>query len=180
MQCDFLDWSGGVFGSYYCRKDEKYIDKCTVNTYCDNSLRYRDCPIYSKSSGPDCYLTTAMCNILGYEDNCQTLEILRGFRDNYMKQTEECLPLLEDYDLVGPKVCEKMEKDENKFKVANIMLLEYITPAIKAIKEEYNDDAIEIYKEMTLNLMKHYGFDTSMLACEKENSVSKTRKKVQK
>lgn len=52
-QCDFLDWRWS--DSYYCRKTDKAVDKNTVNTYCDNSLRYRDCPIYC---GGGCYLTT--------------------------------------------------------------------------------------------------------------------------
>lgn len=52
-QCDFLDWRWS--DSYYCRKTDKAVDKNTVDMYCDNSLRYRDCPIYC---GGGCYLTT--------------------------------------------------------------------------------------------------------------------------
>ena len=181
MQCDYLEWRGGIFGGYYCQKDEKYIDNNTRNTYCDNSLNYRDCTIYKKSSSTGgCYLTTAMCNILGYEDNCRALDTLRSFRDSYMKKTPECLPLLEDYDLVGPKICEKLENDENKTRTAHIMLIEYITPAIICIKKNDYDNAIEIYKDMTLGLMDYYGFDTKELACAKEIEIKKQRKRTTK
>ncbi len=175
MQCNFLDYTGGLFGGYYCKKDDKHIDRYTVNTYCDNSLRYRDCPIYNKSNST-CYLTTTMCVILGYEDDCTTLNTLRDFRDNYMKKTPECLPLLEDYDIVGPMVCEKLMNDKNKYRTAHIMLIEYLNPAIACINNGYYDDAIEIYKDMTLGLMKHYGLDTNELACAKEISIQKQRK----
>ena len=169
MQCDYLEWKGGIFGGYYCQKDEKYVDSYTRNTYCDNSLNYRECSIYKKSSSTGgCYLTTTMCNILGYEDNCITLDTLINFRDEYMKETPECLPLLKDYDIVGPKICEKLEKDENKTRTAHIMLIEYITPAINCINNGYYDDAIEFYKDMTLSLMHYYGLDTKDFSCEKE------------
>lgn len=181
MQCDFLEWQGGLFGSYYCTKDDKSVDKYTVNTYCDNSLRYRDCPIYKKSSSSGgCYLTTAMCNVLGCEDNCETLETLRNFRDDYMKKTPECLPLLEDYDLVGPKISQKIDEDENKTRTANIMLTEYINPAINCIKNKLYDSAIEIYKDMTLDLMNYYEVDTKDLSYQKEIEINKQRKRAKK
>lgn len=181
MECEYLTWNGGIFGSYYCQKDNKQIDKYTINTYCDNSLNYRNCPIYNKSSSTGgCYLTTAMCNILGYEDHCYALDTLRDFRDNYMKKTPECLPLLKDYDLVGPKICEKLENDGNKKRTANIMLTEFITPAIICIKKNDYDNAIEIYKDMTLGLMDYYGFDPKELACAKEIEITKQRKRTTK
>lgn len=181
MQCDYLDWYGGILGYYYCRKDDTRIDKNTINNYCDNSLNYRNCPIYNKSSSNGgCYLTTAMCNILGYEDHCYALDTLRDFRDNYMKKTPECLPLLEDYDLIGPKISQKLEEDKNKIRTANIMLTEFITPAIICIKREDYDNAIEIYEDMTLGLMDYYGFDTKELACKKETKIKKQRKRTTK
>ena len=87
MQCDFLDYTGGILsGGYYCKKDEKYVDRSTLNTYCDNSLKYRDCPIFRKQSSGGCYLTTAMCDILGYPDDNYYLQMLRTFRDEFYKQ----------------------------------------------------------------------------------------------
>lgn len=175
MQCDFLDWSGGIFGSYYCSKDNKSVDKSTVNTYCDNSMRYRDCPIYKRSSNSSCYLTTCMCNILGFDDNCKTLDSLRSFRENYMRKNEDCLPLLEDYDVVGPIICDKIMKDENKTRTAHVMLIEYITPAINSINNSDYDLAISYYKNMTTDLMDYYGVDKSILSFDNNNTKNKSR-----
>ena len=164
MQCDFLDYRGGLFGGhYYCSKEKKDLDRDTIITYCDNSLRYRDCPIFRKSD-TTCYLTTTMYNILGFDDHCKTLDTLRSFRDDYMKKEESCLPLLENYDNIGPMVSQKLLEDENRYRTAHIMLFEYLTPAVIAIENKDYDDAIEIYKNMTLDLMDYYNIDRSILA----------------
>ena len=174
MQCDFLDWNGGIFGGYYCSKKKDYVDSSTRNRYCDNSLAYRNCPIYTQRD-TGCYLTTCMCYILGYKDHCKTLDRLRNFRDSYMKNEEELQPLLEDYDTVGPLICEKMLEDDNKTRTAHIMLAEYITPAITCIENNEYETAIEIYKTMTTDLMDHYQLDKSLLSQEKL-TINKQRK----
>ena len=172
MQCDFLTYRSGLIGGhYYCSKDEKDVDKYTINNYCDNSLNYRNCPIYRKG----CYLTTAMCDILNLDDHSRTLDTLRDFRDSYMKNNDDCIPLLEDYDRVGPILSEKLLTDKNKSRTAHIMLIEYITPAIKSIDNKDYDNAIEIYKDMTLSLMDYYRLDKSILS-DKIIGVSKQRK----
>ena len=178
MECDFLSWQGGIFGSYYCQKENKTLDKYTINTYCDNSLKYRECPIYKKnSSSQTCYLTTAMCNTLGFEDDCLILNTLRKFRDNHMKTNPEYSPLLEDYNIIGPEICNKINNDENKIRTAHIMLIEFITPAINFINNKKYDEAIEIYKNMTLNLMEYYNVDTSNLSYQKNKTSIKQRKR---
>lgn len=178
MQCDFLDYTGGILcGGYYCKKDEKYLDKRTVNTYCDNSLKYRDCPIYNQNSSVGCYLTTAMCDILGFNDDCNVLETLRGFRDNYMKNNKDCTSLLEDYDNVGPMIVKCLNNDSYNLETAKTMLDCYIAPAIEYISIGDFDAAIDVYKNMTLGLMKRYELDTSILSYINEEKPSKVRQR---
>lgn len=111
-----------------------------------------------------------MCDILGYEDDCYVLNTLRDFRDNYMMQNEEYLPLLEDYNVVGPIISDKLSKDKDKDFNAKLMLYFYILPAIRCIKNNENDNAIELYKDMTINLMHKYDVDRNLLVSEKKNN----------
>ncbi len=177
MQCDFLDYVGSILsGGYYCKKSDKYVDTYTRNTYCDNSLRYRECPIYTKgNSSGGCYLTTAVCDILGYEDHCPTLDTLRSFRDDYMKKHEECLPLLEDYDVVGPVISEKLIKDENRVKIANTMLNIFINEAIDSIIDKEYQAAIDTYENMTIYLMDYFNLDMNMLNSNKAKEFVRKR-----
>ena len=177
MYCDFVDykWSG-----WYCRKEGMTVSKSTVNEYCDNSLNWKNCPVYKKSSGNGCYLTTVMCEVLGKDDKCTELETLRNFRDSYMKKDEKYTDILVDYDLIGPILSDKILDDENCENIAHSMKSYYIDDAIEAIREEQFEDAIDIYMDMTLNLMEHYDIDTRILKADnydKSKSKTKIRKK---
>ena len=177
MYCDFIDykWNG-----WYCRKDGTYVSKSTVNEYCDNSLKWKDCPVYKKSSGGGCYLTTAMCEVLGKDDKCEELETLRAFRNTYMRNDEEYSSLLNDYELVGPIISDRILDDENCEHVANVMKNVYIDPAIEYIKEEKTEEAVDTYVDMTLELMKHYDIDRFLLQSpyyKKFKQKTRTRKK---
>ena len=166
--CRWLNPEDSKWGEFYCEYNHYYVKAGSPS-----------CRHFEKVSRAEagCYLTTAMCEIMNYDDDCITLNTLRDFRDNYMKNNSECLPLLNDYDVVGPIICDKLKKDDNNIMIAHIMLTEFIIPAIDCIKNNYFDDAICIYKDMTIKLMEHYDLDTSNLACMKDTIFNKTRKR---
>lgn len=157
IDCVLLDTSDTRWGDAYCKYYKRYVDPGSRS--CDHLVK--------KNSGGGCYLTTCMCDVLGFGDHCNTLDTLRNFRDSYMKNNEECLPLLEDYDVVGPLICNKINSDDNKFRTAHIMLTEYISPAINCIDNNDYDTAIEFYKNMTTDLMDYYNIDKSILSYDK-------------
>lgn len=153
--CNWLDPNDQKWGEHYCKKLRQYVRADSP------SCRYLD---KKSSNSGGCYLTTAMCDILGFEDNCDVLETLRAFRDNYMKENEECTLLLKDYDNVGPKIVECLNEDDNKIETAVTMLDFYIMPAIEYISVCDFDAAIDVYKNMTLGLMRYYELDVNMLS----------------
>lgn len=67
-------------------KNCKHLNEDDLNkwneAYCTFERMYKPindtCPYFA--SKYNCYLTTAMCHILGYSDDCYILEALRGFR----------------------------------------------------------------------------------------------------
>ncbi len=81
-----------------------------------------------------------------------------------MKHQEYCLPLLEDYNVVGPMIGEKLFEDENCVKQANRMLNIFIKEAIDAIKDKEYDAAVDIYVNMTEFLMDYYEIDKGLLS----------------
>ncbi len=141
------------FGKFRCKPMKR-----------DVAPKEHSCNTYFEKRENRCYLTTAMCYILGEEDNCETLEALRSFRDNYMKKHEEYLPLLEDYNTVGPMIAEKMYDDENCFWVATTMKNNFINVALEAIEAKEYDSAVNIYENMTYFLMDFYDIDYNLLS----------------
>ena len=96
------------------------------------------------------------CDILGKPDNCFELETLRGYRDWYMKGDPKCIPLLREYDEVGPVLSENIRIDSNRDTVVNSMS-EYINDAIDEIFNEEYEGAKETYIKMVNMLKERYG-----------------------
>lgn len=152
-KCDFLDysWSRGDF----CRKTDKSLDKNTVDTYCDNSLRYRDCPIYRDSgSSGGCYLTTACVDCKNLADDCRELTVLRLFRDNYMANQENGKDDIKEYYDKAPKIVEIINKRDNSNEIYDDLYRNVIKPCVELIEIGRNEEAYQKYKEMVASLEK--------------------------
>lgn len=173
---------------YYCEDCEQYTRveeleaQRTGSFYCkpmrrDVKPKEHSCNSYFKKRQNNCYITTAMCHILGMDDHCETLETLRSFRDNYMKKHEECLPLLEDYDVVGPMIAESLYNDEeNGTTIANIIKDNFIKDSIEAINEKAYNAAIHSYQNMTYFLMDCYDISIDLLPSnKKEKGIQRKR-----
>jgi len=85
--CTYLSERSDYNGTYYCERKGEDI-------YASDAKCYNFCEAYSRSNssrenmyensashtGSGCYLTTIMCQILGYPDNNYYLDTLRKFR----------------------------------------------------------------------------------------------------
>ena len=155
MKCDFLTYKG--WSGDYCLKKEDYISKDTVNTYCDNSLKYKDCPIYrDSSSGGGCYLTTACVEYKGFADDCYELTTLRNFRDAYLKEQAGGKEEVEDYYENAPRIVRKIDSNEGAAEVYEGIFESVIKPCVKYIEEGKNEEAHNLYKEMVNRLKQLY------------------------
>lgn len=154
-QCDFLDWKWSR--NYYCRKTDESIDKNTVNTYCDNSLHYRDCPIYNdRPSSGGCYLTTACVNTRHLPDDCRELTVLREFRDGFMSQQPEGEAEIQEYYKTAPKIVESINSQCDKDEIYEALYNTVIMPCVELIEKGRNAEAYDKYKCMVQELEKKY------------------------
>jgi RecJ-like exonuclease len=94
-----------------------------------------------------CFITTAVCQYKGYDDNCFILTTLRNFRDHYMLSNTIGRQMVKDYYKISPKIVEKIESSED---------FEYIwATVLKTVSYVENHNysrALETYKDMVLNL----------------------------
>lgn len=158
------------------------MSKCRYCSHMDLRDQDRDgycyCDYYGKYFDPDssgcghndnegngveptegCYLTTAMCNILGKPDNCYELEMLRGFRENYMRKTDEGRVLLNQYDVISIPIAASLLKNKDRVAIANNMRDQYINVAIDLIIQGENELAIEQYKRMVFYIKDILGVE---------------------
>lgn len=171
MDCDEYNMYLVQNDQFYCNKMRRYVslNEKSCNTY----FVKRDRNKIDERPNTTCYITTAICHILGYEDDCPVLESLRSFRDNYMKNQEYCKPLLEDYDTVGPLIGEKLYEDKNRERQANRMLNIFIKEALEAIRDREYEAAVNTYVCMTMFLMDYYEIDTDLLSSNKKGKQRK-------
>ena len=128
--------------------------------------------MYKASGGyykEGCYLTTAMCYILGYEDDNYYLQTLRTFRDTVLKQNPKYIPLLLTYDVIGPMIAAKLLEDPDNKTIANILLTRYISKAVEAIEEQQTEIATNIYVVMTHYLADRYNINTKIITIDPNN-----------
>ncbi len=160
IQCENMKLTDkNEYGEALCTDRNRYYDPyssaCRNIVYADSSLQNRE-DEYEKGSSSCCYITTAVCTTLGLDDNCKYLTELRDFRDNYMMTHQECIPLLIEYELIGPIVSRHIEQDPD---TAQTMLETYISKAIALIHQESYESAIETYKLMVEYLKNKYNLN---------------------
>ena len=113
-----------------------------------------------EQSSSSCYITTIICNVLGYSDDSPVLNTLREFRDNYLQKDPKYLKLLMEYDVVGPTLAYFIEDEYKKTQDKEMWTLFYnfyLSQTANLISENKYDEAIDRYKEMVDSLKDYFG-----------------------
>lgn len=134
----------------YCTYYQKYYPK--GDKACGNFEHRTD---YVPSG---CFLTTTICDMLGMEDNCYALNVMRNFRDTVLVNDTRYYPLLAEYEVVGPVISENMQKDEHGVEIAEYYFEHHIYDIVMNLstRRDYND-AVEKYVEMVTDFKRMYG-----------------------
>ncbi len=166
----------------------KYGTFKSMNDYCNPHLimsgytynrRVTDSNISSAekmvtSSNSNCFITTAVIDILHEEYGHVLLNKLKHFRNDVLQQNPAWHPILHNYDNIGPQIADKLRNDPDAFNIADDLLVKYLIHCGALI--EYGDDikkytemediknpayksAIELYVGMTNWLAQHYNIE---------------------
>lgn len=180
--CTYLGENADSYGKYFCDKQGERVYACDPKCYRfieaysrSNSARrnmYNNSVEHQSSSG--CYLTTAMCNILGYPDDNYYLDTLRTFRDKTLKKDHKYIHLLLMYDVFGPSIATNLKNDPNNKDISTHLFNGYITKAVTAIENEKIEEAVNIYIAMTYTLAERYNVNMHTLFISDESTKLKT------
>ena len=163
----YEDQCGSCEYFYECRGnwDKPYNVNDSDKGYCEwyKTTYYPDdsCNHYNKrgSYHGGCYITTIVCNILGFDDNCEVLNNLRKLRDNFMQKKEEYKNDLYEYDKIGPQISVLLYEDYKETDddmIAKALYYNFLVPAANQVKENNYIGAIDTYKNMTSLLKNTY------------------------
>jgi TPR repeat protein len=111
----------------------------------------------SSSSSSACFLTTATCQVMGYEDDCDVLQTFRLYRDRILAQQKGGNDLIANYYNLAPKILEKIDADKQPELVYQHMWNHYIKPAYNLLQNKQYNEAQKLYIELVTLLQNKYG-----------------------
>lgn len=103
----------------------------------------------------ECFLTTACIRHKHLPDHCEELQLLRSFRDHYMRSSATGIRLVNDYYLLGPQLVSAIEKDKEKASTYRY-IYGCIQKACDKILRNKNQGAQNVYTKMVHQLSKKY------------------------
>lgn len=116
----------------------------TVNEKSDGEKTSTDC---------NCYLTTACMHHLmqKFDDNCEELNILRWFRDNFVSKDD-----IDHYYKIAPIIVEAINDAENNDEIYNYIYTNIVCVCVDAIKKVDYEFAYNKYKNSILALEEQF------------------------
>ena len=103
-----------------------------------------------------CFITTAVCDIFGKDDDCYELTMFRDFRDSWLLKQPDGNSLVDEYYKIAPRIVESINRlDESKTIYMSIWE-QYLKPCLSYIERKDDFSCKEKYIEMVKNLRSKY------------------------
>ncbi|MDD2487667.1 MAG: hypothetical protein PHS92_04850 [Candidatus Gracilibacteria bacterium] len=145
----YTDHGANIWSSKHVNDDFKKGSGKEEVTYV-----FRDGDWHYDGTGPSsggCFVTTAVCEILGKADDCDELQTLRHLRDHYVLNLPEGKTLFEDYRVLSEGIISDIHDSEDPVKAAKKIYSELL-PIIDLTKQEFYSEATDKYKKLIRNL----------------------------
>lgn len=146
--CTYYDFQGDNYKGY-CSWYKSYY-------YPGDSCSHQN----PRETTSGCYITTIICDVLGFADDCMVLDKLRFFRNCVMQKDPKYSSLLLEYDTVGPEIARSIKEEYSKNKDKEIWIQFYnfyLQPTANYIVNGDFDDAVNRYQEMVVSLKDYFG-----------------------
>lgn len=103
-----------------------------------------------------CYITTAVCKSMDKPDDCYELTALRRYRDGYLAATEDGGNIIREYYNIAPTIVKRIDRQKNPDVIYRKIWEQYLSPCIRLIEEDRNEECKELYIRMVHSLEKEY------------------------
>ena len=107
-----------------------------------------------------CYITTVMCQVLGYSDQCFVLNEMRNFRNEVMQKDPKYFDMLLEYDIVGPIIAKDIEDEYRNKQNKNMWTQFYklfLSETANLVAAKKYDEAVQKYQKMMEALKDYFG-----------------------
>ena len=103
-----------------------------------------------------CYITTAVCESLGKEDDCYELNLLRNYRDTYLRSSEDGEEIVNAYYDIAPSIVKRINKCQNHHEIYKEIYENYLSKCIELLEHDKKEECKEIYSNMVRGLEQKY------------------------
>ncbi len=103
-----------------------------------------------------CYVTTAVCRSLKKGDDCYELNLLRSYRDRYMRSQPDGEEIVREYYDIAPSIVKHINQRDNADTIYRQIYDGYIRPCIHMIENGKDRECIELYTQMVKTLQEKY------------------------
>lgn len=100
------------------------------------------------TSGSMCFITTAVCEFYGKNDNCEELTMLRSYRDNWLRKQSDGVELITEYYNSAPLIVSKLKTSKFYDLYCETLFNHYIKPCLELIKQGKFEECKERYISM--------------------------------
>lgn len=152
MSCSYYTFRQG---DYYCMKKRDYVKEDDYYKYC-RKYDYADCPTYKGDSSGGCYLTSACMYAKGLPDDCYELEILRQYRDTWLKDSEEGRNVIEQYYEIAPKIVSAINETMDSKAIYDMIYEKMVKPCVAFVEQKKYQEVLELYRRMTLQFERKF------------------------
>ena len=112
-----------------------------------------------------CLLATACTEYAGLPADCHELEVMRRFRDEYVKRLPDGSALIEKYYEVAPRVLEQIDADVHRDLIYSVML-QRLREVVVLIEAGKGDAAHALYTAEFQRLLSRYDTDAGRSASQ--------------
>ncbi|MBQ7668320.1 MAG: hypothetical protein IJS47_03240 [Clostridia bacterium] len=117
------------------------VDKCYDQVEC------RECIFYKQPEDQECFISTACIRNKGLSDNCYELNLLREYRDKYLRTFEVGRDDVQKYYMTAPYVVAAIDKRPDKNEIYDKIYTELVQPCVKLIEDHKYAEAHNHYRD---------------------------------
>ena len=152
----------GGYGEAAFKLGKMYRDGNGVNKSSSNAQRYfnaaenlgYEVPSDEKSSG--CFITTAVCENFGKDDDCYELTAFRNFRDGWLTAQPDGKALIAEYYAIAPAIVDRINRLPDAAQIYETLRTKYLAPCLNFIERGDNTACKRLYVEMVTSLKKKF------------------------
>ena len=139
-------------------KDKEY--NIQNKTYASAHGNYSEQHSYSSySSDSSCFLTTATCQVMNYNDNCDVLQMYRHYRDEILSQDQDGPGIIRQYYEIAPEILKRIDALPDPMAVYTSMWHDYLLPGYQLLLEHRYSEAKKLYIKLVTILMKRFNLE---------------------